>query len=113
MAGTHAAPVCVCVCACARVCACLYGKISRSNLGRARVNSGTNGRARESKRDGDEYRSERSGGRKGSVGRRREENHQEVQSSHSSCSLAPRPALEETLVLITPQNIQVTSCFHE
>lgn len=30
-----------------RVCACLYGEISRSNLGRARVNSGTNGRERE------------------------------------------------------------------
>lgn len=34
VACTHA--VCVCV------CTCLYGEISRSNLGRARVNSGTN-----------------------------------------------------------------------
>lgn len=33
--------------ACVCVCTCLYGKISRSNLGRARVNSGTKERERE------------------------------------------------------------------
>lgn len=69
-------PVYVCTCSlfsckrvCVCVCTCLYGEISGSNLGRARVNSGT----KERERERDEYRSERTRGRKGSVGRRREE----------------------------------------
>lgn len=46
---------------------CLYGEISRSNLGRARVSSGTN----VCKSETDEYRSERTRRKRGSVGRRR------------------------------------------
>lgn len=41
-------------------------------------------------------------GRKGSVGRRREGEDQEVQISHSSCSLPLKRYSEETSVLITP-----------
>ena len=81
-----------------RVCPCLYGEISRSNLGRVRVNSGTN----EREMDRDEYRSERTGGRKGVVGRREEKIRK---SSHSSCSVPSKFPLKrhlaEASVLIT------------
>lgn len=71
---------------CARTC--LYGEISRSNRGRARVNSGTNAC--------------KTRGRKGSVGK-----DQEVQISHSSCSLSAKQRLEETVINFNNTTVNV------
>lgn len=81
------------------VCVCSYGEISGSNFGRVRVNSGTNTvRERESKRDRDEYRSERSRGWK--WWKEEGGKDQEVPTGHSSCGFPPELRSEEISMLL-------------